>query len=517
MTKIYPNIQLLSKSSDSSDQWFTDSSKTVETTSWNVGSSNGETSTLDKTFSFENDFSVAGKVNILGGGVGANYGLDLSGSFGFSSLNQSTTTVNESTGIGVAKNGGVADPTLYEYGVTSYLIGRTKPGGLVDGISLSNDVQTFDFLQAAFVANPLDAAAGSWWQQHYRDKPDVALNHPARWNVVARPLASPTPSECVFTGTGSSQMDCAERELADATNPWGSPFYYMRGFFISSAASPGQGPPLTQTTAGTKLSLQARVYNYSFASMPEGSTVHVRFYAQPWDQNQNVALQGKPSFLVGQEDVLNPIPPFSDAGASLNWVLANTTFDTNGYDNQFFTFWVICWIQNADGTLASEVADHGLKSIPGTLTSFQQAQTEDYSNNLGFWKQSFYVAPKNSGVGAAPGATPGGLDIGKIQLSADRVSVGQPITVSALLSAANLGISNLAAFFWDEDPKGEDAVAFALETPSYIQADGAHQVSAIYRPKSCGTHQVFITVANGTPNEVIRRSSSIQVACGTKN
>ena len=90
----------------------------------------------------------------------------------------------------------------------------------------------------------------------------------------------------------------------------------------------------------------------------------MRFYAQPWDQNSNVALQGKPSFLVG-EDVLSPIPPFSDTPDKLNWVLANTNFDTTGYDNQFFTFWVVCWIQNADGALESEAVGHGLKSIPG--------------------------------------------------------------------------------------------------------------------------------------------------------
>ncbi len=514
LQKIYPNLSLLSKRSD---QWFTDSVKTVEIASWNVGSSGGTSSTLDKTFSFENEFSVSGSYMATPGiGVSGNYGLDLSGSFGFSSLNQSTTTLNESTGIGVTKNGGVATPALYQYGITSYLVGRTQPGGYVDDLPLSTTVQTFDFLQAAFVANPLDAGAGSWWQQHYRDVPDVALNHPSRWSVLPRPLANTIPPECVFTGTGTSQMDCAEKGLDDATNPWLSPFSHMRGFFISSAAFPGQGPLLTSATAGAKLRLQARVYNYSFASMPGGSTVRVRFYAQPWDQNLNVALSGKPSFLVG-EDVLSPIPPFSDSPDKLNWVLANTNFDTTGYDNQFFTFWVVCWIQNADGTLASEAPSHGLKSIPGTLTSFQQVQTEDYSNNVGFWKQAFYVAPPAQAGSSTPSATNAKMNISKIQLSATRVAVGQPIAVSALLSAADQGISNAAAFFWDEDPKGEDAVAFGLESPSYIQANGTHQVSAIYRPKHCGTYPLFITVTNGTPNEMTRRSSPIQVACGAKN
>ncbi len=114
---IYPNLQLLSKDSY---QWFTDSSKSVETTSWNTGSSNGTTSTLEKTFSFENDFSVSGNASVFGVGVGASVGVNVSGSSGLSSLRQSTTAINQSTGIGVTKNGGVKNQTHYQYGVTSY-------------------------------------------------------------------------------------------------------------------------------------------------------------------------------------------------------------------------------------------------------------------------------------------------------------------------------------------------------------------------------------------------------------
>ncbi|MFI5143698.1 MAG: hypothetical protein ACHQHM_06705, partial [Thermoanaerobaculales bacterium] len=40
------------------------------------------------------------------------------------------------------------------------------------------------------------------------------------------------------------------------------------GFFISNASSPGQGPQLESAKAGDVLTLQARVYNYSFTKMP---------------------------------------------------------------------------------------------------------------------------------------------------------------------------------------------------------------------------------------------------------
>ncbi|MFL6414627.1 MAG: hypothetical protein ACJ74Y_03015 [Bryobacteraceae bacterium] len=55
----------------------------------------------------------------------------------------------------------------------------------------------------------------------------------------------------------------------------------MRGLFTYSAAHRGQGPQLSQaTTAGDQLTLQRRVYNYSFIPMPDNTTAYLPFYAQ---------------------------------------------------------------------------------------------------------------------------------------------------------------------------------------------------------------------------------------------
>ena len=129
-----------------------------------------------------------------------------------------------------------------------------------------------------------------------------------------------------------------------------SEFHDMRGFFISNATHPGQGPQLETAKAGDKLSLQARVYNYSLAQMDPGAKVHVRFYGMEWNNTNNTPIGD--SFLIG-EDVLAPIPPFNSDpdGAPLNWVLAETTFDTTPYADKYLVFWVVVWSQD-DGRQA---------------------------------------------------------------------------------------------------------------------------------------------------------------------
>lgn len=72
------------------------------------------------------------------------------------------------------------------------------------------------------------------------------------------------------------------------------------------------------------------------------------------------------------------------------------------------------------------------------------------------------------------------------------------VVTRLILAVEGTGASNVAAFFWDEDPKGARA-AFSLDTPSYIEAGGTHQVSATYRLKACGTRQLFISVGKARP------------------
>jgi hypothetical protein len=299
---------------------------------------------------------------------------------------------------------------------------------------------------------------------------------------------------------------------------------------------------LEQANAGDVLTLQARVYNYSLAAMPSGSQVHVRFYFQP----MSGTVTAGNSVLIGEE-ALDPIPPFNDAAAApLNSVLASTTFDTSQYDqtkngDAYVMFWVVVWMQAPDGTLVPEMPGHGLTSIPGTLTSLadvaEQCQSDGncYSNNLGYYKQIFYIAPPPGSsaaalsatpqaLGAAPqalgavvgAATPGGkalVDIGKVDVSARRITPHDTIEISATLSASGAAASGISANFYDGDPQ-KGGRLFDVERIPHIRQDDLYPALASYQTSTCGTHQLFVVVNQGKSTEIVRRAPPVRVVCG---
>jgi hypothetical protein len=294
----------------------------------------------------------------------------------------------------------------------------------------------------------------------------------------------------------------------------------MRGFFISNANSPGQGPQLEQAKAGDVLTLQARVYNYSLAPMPDGSKVHVRFYFQPWKGTVPVGE----SVLIGEPE-LDPIPPFNDVtGAPSNWVLASTTFDTSKYDQTkagdvYVAFWVVVWIQTGNA-IVPEMPDHGLTGIPGSLNSLADAaqleqiasDKNSYDNNVGFYKSAFYIAANNNGVGAPPPAATGLIEVGKVDVSARSFTPHDTIAVSATLSTSGAPVSGITAAFYDGDPQ-QGGRRFGVERVAYIAADTSYDVAATYRTNACAAHQLFVVLNEGKAGEIVRRAPPVRVDC----
>lgn len=518
LQSIYPNVAKLT--SDGAE-FLTDTSTETQKTTWAVGTNTSQTASVEQNFSNENDFSAEGSASFLDFGGGASVNYDTSGSNGLSNLTKSASDLGTSTGIAVKKPGTFPPFGLYGYSVSPYILGTAKPGGVVDQQPLSTDVQTFGLIRGLFTADPLASNAGGWWQQAYSQAPDVALNHPSRWQVVFQGLSNPVPPNCLTTGTGASQMDCAELSYRAPNNPWLSSFHQMRGFFISNANSPGQGPQLEQAKAGDVLTLQARVYNYSLAPMPIGSQVHVRFYFQPWKGT----VPAGDSVLI-DEQKLDPIPPFSES-VPPNWVLASATFDTSKYNqtnagNAYIAFWAVVWIQGADGQIVKEMPGHSLTSIPRSLKSLADAsQLEEiasdnhsYDNNVGFYKQAFYIAPNTPGVGAPPPAARGLIDVGKANVSVRTITPHDTTAVSATLSTSGGPVSGITAAFYDGDPR-KDGRKFGVERVPYIAADTSYDVATTFRTNTCGTHHLFIVLNERKAGEIVRRTPPVRVDCRT--
>lgn len=505
------------------EAFATDSTAVTQTTTWTVTSSTETDTGFNQNYSFENDFSVAGGVNAGIANTKASADLDISGSVALSHTTTDTTTLSESTGLSITKPGSFLDQENYRYLITPYIVGTTVAGGVVDNQPLSTDVQTFGLLRAIYTADMTNA--GNWWGTAYGLTPDVALNHPARWKVTHESSSAPN---CRPSALGT--VDCISLNDRTPGNPWGSVLQFMRGFFISSANAPGQGPQLQTANARDVLTLQARVYNYSLAEMGENTQVHVRFYFTPWSKTGNVAAG--PSVLISEE-VRDPIPPFNstldgDVPKPPNWVLVPTTFDTgkfpetqNGAD---IVFWVVVWMQDkTTQQLVPEIAGHGLTAIPptqasgseslfATVSGVEECQPDGscYGNNLGFYPQIFSISAPST-PGARPPLPRDSVDITKLEMPARRVTPRDNVPVTATLISFG-GSTGVHVNFYDGDPS-QGGRSFAYQVIPSIQPSSTADVQGIFQSNTCGVHQLFVVVNRGTPREIVRRAPPLQVVC----
>ena len=511
---IHPDMAILSGAPLT---WFTDSSVFTEKTSWASGSGKSQSASSKQTFSEDVSLSIAGQYSVQGvASIGGSFSVSGSFSNSTAALNTHQTSIGKSSGIGVQKPGSFATPQLYQYAVTPYIFGQTPPKGNVNAQpALPTDVKTFGTLRTAFLADPTSPQAGSWWSQAYGRAPDVAVNHPSRWQISTQNRTNPTRPNCLSVNAQSPTVQCATLAAARPDNPWLSPFHYLRGFFITNDGASGKGPQLQMATAGDKLVLQTRVYNYSLAPMRADTVVHVRFYGQPWDHTTNTP-RGK-SFLIG-EDALGQIPPFDPKGP-LNWVLAQTKFDTKPYGNQYLTFWVVVWMQHPGG-LSEELPGHGLNAVPGDLGSLADAHalSETYSNNVGFYKSAFYVkGASTTGLLAAALPQSQRVRLGAVHVSPHHADAGEHVVVRTTLTAKGDAVPGATVWFYDGDPH-HGGTLFDAERVAHIRANDRHEVAVLFSSDTCGhhrsaQHRIFAVTGKGTPSEHIRRSDRFTVNC----
>jgi hypothetical protein len=443
-------------------------------------------------------------------------------------LQTSTQEIGASSGIEVSKPPTFREPSHYQYGYQGIVFGRPFPAGTGHEPTTSADLAATGILELAFTADPTSFASGDWWSSlnGYRSAPDVALNHPSRWDTFQ---SSGSPSDtCLPAASGGTSLSCVEFQdppdfttgCEDLSCIWTNNFLKMRGVFVSSADAEG-GSQRQAAVAGELLKLQLRVYNYSLTPMPPGTEVHVRFYCQPWNPRTNTA---NGSSVLIDEVVHDPIPRFSTV--SLNWDLVSTTFDTTGLDDSYQIFWAVVWMEDSNGQLVEEIEDHGLTAVPGVLENIAGVPIEEHSNNVGFYNSVFYIFPPPEAGGASAGvaalqASSGqdaraarvSLEQQQLRVRPERVEPGGQADVSVSLHAEGDDAEGIFVTFYDGDP--ESGELFDIERVAFIRAGDSYEARVGYHPHECGEHDIYAVVRSASNGLTDARTASttLDVAC----
>lgn len=216
------------------------------------------------THTFDTSVSVSGSATDEGFNVSA------SASFGYnqcqsaSTLNTSSHTFSDSTGVTVNRgiSSGTTNTVEYVYEGQSFIFGQKAPVGTLQTIPLEDAdkkpivVQAQGFLAVGYAADPLSTGtiqAGDWWKQAYTVAPDVALNHSQRW--LQKTPSGTNPQQVWFNcpvGFTSSQTapTCTPHgQTPTPVNVADAVFYQMKGLFVTPGTTI-DGPQITMATQG---------------------------------------------------------------------------------------------------------------------------------------------------------------------------------------------------------------------------------------------------------------------------
>jgi hypothetical protein len=502
-------------------------STATQSVQWTEGGGDQVSSGSVNTYSFEQKVSVKGESDFGGASASLGFSVDLNESTSFSTLNTSSQTFGASTGVTLNK--GITLSDNYEYQGQSFIYGLLEPEGTIQtDLSVETDVTTHGRIEVAHAADMLSTSppgvqSGNWWKQVYTAAPDVALNHPERWQETGPPDTSSQQVmfNCPIGFTSSYELPVSDPGSCTSTTTQPTPanvadasFYQMKGLFIMPGTAT-TGPTTTLATLGDTVTLQARVYNYSLANMAANTTVHVRFYAQPWDTTigqfeGGSGMYGFASAVFIGEDVLPPIAAFcggvqgsgdpcTDENAPLNWTLAQVQWDTSGLNlatETHWKFWVVAWMQDGSGNLVNEIAQHGLTGIPDQdVDSLAQVPVETYSNNLGFYNQVFDLLLPTTGTAVAPAAAPGGVErqlaVELVEGFPSAVLRDRTTTLRIRHRASGGQFDYVRAFAYDNDPRSGGKLIDMDIIPRV--SEGTPFVTPFrYHPRTCGPKTLFL-------------------------
>ncbi|MEQ9619826.1 MAG: VCBS repeat-containing protein [Deltaproteobacteria bacterium] len=475
---------------------------------WQSTTTSGITTGSGETHSFNTSEAVSGSVEFDGVGGDADASFDYNKSRSISNNLTTEKTTTASQGFTITREDAFPAATDTQYPYASLLFGQTPPEFTLDKRTLASvvDLQTEGPLFLGFMANPNAMTSGGWWTSTYTS-PDVGLNHPFRWTFN-------TPPDDNITQLGEFTFNPKDQF---PTVPVKTLFYHMRGFFVVPETLPDTpcddheaiGPQRTRAVEGDTLLLCARVYNLSLTDMPAGSEVMVRFYRQEWDGSN---LTGD-SVLIGGTQTLPVIPPsgnnpdnctepFTDPSCTNppNWEFARTTLDTTGLGDTYWYFWVVVWMENG-GSLVSELPGLGLNRIPpAMITSFTDVDVQDFSNNVGLYKQVFYVQPPPPAALSLTSSSSGeeltringaSVEVESVTASPFKIVPGERSGIDAIIKTIGTAADDVTVSFFDGDPDNGGELFDQEEIP-HIRTDSSFVAFASFSPQECGFHNIFV-------------------------
>jgi len=519
----------------------TGTSNSSYATQWSSG--NSQDSSSGATNSFSNELSMSYSEGAGVQGVDAanfNFSMDVAASTSLNTLNESQSSMSSSKAISVhiPQFGYAAKCCDYAFGGYVYGLKNTKnpasenactPGQTPakDGCTLVNDPDTGKPIDiagtgpifAGFLADPISSintpntdlnCSGSdiWWQKVYT-APDVAVNHPGRWN-----------------------WNKAQRKATFVT-PDATPiiednyFYLMKGFFVSKKGNTG-GPNLAQARTSDVLTLSARIYNHSLVNT--SGSVHVRFYGQFYctssSSGESSCKNGKTmckaaglcgdSFQIGEDQIIQSIAGFKANGAEPNWAMANVDFEPSKFTagNAYMVFWVVTWMQDAGGRVVAEMPDHGLQSVPGSnITQITEVPIEQHSNNVGMYglHQHFYICPTSGcdSSGANPNRTAAERSVAilkNLTLAVDPTTrLEERSKVRATLRATGSSVGPVNIAYYDGDP-AKGGTLLDVQQIQHMDVDATYTHRSFFTPTTCGTHTLYASAWVANTPEVKART-----------
>lgn len=197
----------------------------------------------------------------------------------------------------------------------------------------------------------------------------------------------------------------------------------------------------------------------------------------------------------------------------------------------WWIFWVVVWPEDSEGNLVDELPGHGFTDSsfnPGdvyksildvplervTVVEAGQSVLTSFTNNIGFWKQAFYVAPDNIINEVLTTADTGEIVIENVTVERDNIFVDDEILVEADVWSIGARSEALAVTLDEGHPDDTEQV-YDIEVMSHILADDSNKFSVLYQPKRCGERDLYLSAGPEGPAEptATRASITLNVLC----